>query len=46
MKKMLGLIAFCIAVGMLLMLLLWNRLLGLIMIGLFLLVGYNFYCDP
>lgn len=47
MKKMIGFIAFWIAVGMLLMLFLAHHyLIRLIMIALLLLIGYNFYfCD-
>ncbi len=46
MKKMIGFIAFWIAVGMLLMLFFASRFLGLIVCALLLLVGYNFYyCD-
>ena len=46
MKKMIGFIAFWIAVGMLFMLFLAHHyLIALIIIGLLLLVGYNFYCD-
>ncbi len=47
MKKLIGFIAFWIAVGMLLMLFLSHHLLiGLIIIALLLLIGYNFYfCD-
>ncbi len=47
MKKMIGFIAFWIAVGMLLMLFLARHyLIGLIIIALLLLIGYNFfYCD-
>lgn len=46
MKKMIGFIAFWIAVGMLLMFLITNRFLALIIIALLLLIGYNFYyCD-
>ena len=44
MKKMIGFIAFWIAVGMLLMLfLIPHYILALIIIGLLLLIGYNFY---
>lgn len=44
MKKLIGFIAFWIAVGMLLMLfLLHHILIGLIIIALLLLIGYNFY---
>lgn len=46
MKKIIGFIAFWIAVGMLLMLFFTSRFLGLIVCGLLLLIGYNFYyCD-
>lgn len=46
-KRLIGFIAFWIAVGMLLMLFLAHHYLtGLIIIALLLLVGYNFYyCD-
>jgi hypothetical protein len=47
MKKLIGFIAFWIAVGMLLMLFLAHHYLtALVIIGLLLLIGYNFYyCD-
>ena len=47
MKKIIGFIAFWIAVGMLLMLFLAHHyFIGLIIIALLLLIGYNFYyCD-
>ncbi len=46
MKKLIGLIAICVAVGMLFMLFMTNRFLGLILIALLILIGYNFfYCD-
>jgi len=45
MKKFLGIAAILIAVGMLLMLLLSNRLLGIIIIGLLIFVGYSCYGD-
>lgn len=47
MRKLIGFIAFWIAVGMLLMLFLTHHYLtGLIIIALLLLIGYNFYyCD-
>lgn len=46
MKKMIGFIAFWIAVGMLLMLFFTSRILGLIICALLLLIGYNcYYCD-
>ena len=41
MKKMLGCVAVLIAVGMLLMLIAHNRLVGLIIIALLLFIGYN-----
>ncbi|MCI6921344.1 MAG: hypothetical protein Q4E29_04020 [Lachnospiraceae bacterium] len=46
MKKLIGFIAFWIAVGMVLMLLLTHHyLIALIIIGLLLLIGYNcYYC--
>lgn len=44
MKKIVGLIAFFIAIGMLIMLITHNRLIGLIIIALLLFVGYNCFC--
>lgn len=44
MKKIIGLIAFFIAIGMLLMLVTHNRLVGLIIIALLLFLGYNCFC--
>ncbi len=44
MKKMLGCVAVLIAVGMLLMLIAHNRLVGLIIIALLLFIGYNCVC--
>jgi len=44
-KKTIGLIAFFIAIGMLLMLIANNRLVGLIIIALLLFVGYNCFCS-
>ena len=44
MKKLIGLVAFCIASGMLFMLFLVNRFVGLVLIVLLLLIGYNFFC--
>lgn len=44
MKKIVGLAAFLIAVGMLIMLITHNRLVGLIIITLLLFVGYNCFC--
>lgn len=45
MKKLLGIAAFLIAIGMLLMLLISNRLLGIIIIGLLIFIGYSCYGD-
>lgn len=46
MKKVLGFIAFWIAVGMLLMLIIPNKFLGFIVMALFIFLGYSlFYCE-
>ncbi|MCI8692361.1 MAG: hypothetical protein HFH91_06385 [Lachnospiraceae bacterium] len=45
MKKLIGLIAFFIAIGMLIMLITRNQLIGLILIALLLFVGYNCFCS-
>lgn len=45
MKKIVGLIAFFIAIGMLIMLITHNRLIGLIIIALLLFIGYNCLCS-
>ncbi len=42
-KKAAGIAAFLIALGMLLMLFISNRLLGIIIIGLLVFVGYSCY---
>lgn len=44
-KKLIGLLAFAAAVGMLIMLFLRGQLVGLIMIGLLVLVGYCCLCE-
>ena len=44
MKKIIGLIAFFIAIGMLLRLITHNRFIGLIIIALLLFVGYHCFC--
>ncbi|MCM1039237.1 MAG: hypothetical protein NC314_10535 [Roseburia sp.] len=44
MKKMIGLVALCVGAGMLFMLFMTNRFIGLILIILLLLIGYNFFC--
>jgi 4-hydroxybenzoate polyprenyltransferase len=43
-KRLVGFALLCIAVGMLLMLLIHNLLIGLFLMGIFLLVGYNLFC--
>jgi hypothetical protein len=40
MKKLVGFASICIAVGMLLMLLLGSRFTGLVLMGVFALLGY------
>lgn len=44
MKKIIGFALFLVAFGMLLMIITHNRLIGLIIIALLLLVGYHFSC--
>ncbi len=44
MKKLIGMISFFIAIGMLIMLITHNRLVGMIIIALLLFVGYNCCC--
>lgn len=44
MKKLVGLVSFLVALGMLLMLITNNRLIGLIIIALLLFLGYNCMC--
>lgn len=44
MKKILGLGALLVAIGMLIMLITRNRLIGVIIIGLLLFLGYNCFC--
>ena len=41
---MIGFILFWIAIGMLIMLLIHNMLVGMIIIGILLLLGYNLFC--
>ncbi len=45
MKRLMGFILFWIAIGMALMMFLHSQLLGLIIIFLFLLLGYNMFCN-
>ncbi len=44
MKKMIGFVALCVAAGMIIMLFLMNRFLGIVLIALLVLVGYGFCC--
>ena len=44
MKKLIGLILFFVEIGMLLMLIIHNRFIGLIMVALLLFVGYYLFC--
>lgn len=43
-KRVLGLILFWIAVGMLLMMLIGNTVVGIILVSLCLIIGYNLFC--
>lgn len=45
MKKLIGFVALLIAIGMLIMMITHNRLIGLIIIALLLLVGYHCICS-
>ena len=45
MKRIIGCIAFWVAVGMLLMLLLGNEVLGIICIAILMVIGYNLNCS-
>lgn len=44
MKRLIGFVSFWVAFGMLLMLVLSSEVLGIIIIGILLLVGYNLFC--
>lgn len=44
-KKLVGLLAIFVAVGMLIMLFLHNDFVGIIMIALLIFIGYNCICD-
>ena len=44
-KKLVGLLAFFVALGMLIMLFLHNDFVGIIFIALLLFVGYTCICD-
>jgi len=43
-RRVLGLILFWIAIGMLLMLIIGNNVIGIILIVVFLIAGYNLFC--
>ncbi|MCI8787695.1 MAG: hypothetical protein HFH92_01040 [Lachnospiraceae bacterium] len=44
MKKIIGLVSFLIAIGMLIMLIAHNRLIGMVIIALLLFLGYHCIC--
>ena len=44
-KKLVGLLAIFVAVGMLIMLFLRNDFVGIVMIALLLFIGYNCICE-
>ncbi len=44
MRRALGLILFWVAVGMLLMMLIGNNIVGVILVALCLIIGYNLFC--
>lgn len=44
MRRLIGIVSFLLAIGMLLMLITHNRLVGLVIIALLLFVGYNCLC--
>ncbi|MEY8523706.1 hypothetical protein AALA90_11910 [Lachnospiraceae bacterium 38-10] len=44
MRRVLGLILFWIAIGMLLMMLIGSTIVGIILVAAFLVVGYNLFC--
>lgn len=43
-KKLIGLLAIAVALGMLIMLFIHSELVGIIIIGLLAFIGYNCYC--
>ena len=46
MRRTIGFILFWISIGMLLMLLVGNKVIGIIIIGLLMIAGYNlYYCN-
>ncbi|MBD5551634.1 MAG: hypothetical protein HDQ96_10775 [Lachnospiraceae bacterium] len=44
MRRVLGLILFWIAIGMLLMMLIGNTIVGIILVACCLIIGYNLFC--
>ena len=44
MRRVLGLILFWIAIGMLLMMLIGNTIVGIILVAACLIIGYNLFC--
>lgn len=44
MRRVLGLILFWIAIGMLLMMLIGSTIVGIILAVCFLIIGYNLFC--
>lgn len=44
MRRVLGLMLFWIAIGMLLMMLIGSNIVGIILVAGFLIVGYNLFC--
>lgn len=44
MRRVLGLMLFWIAIGMLLMMLIGNNIVGIILVAGLLVVGYNLFC--
>lgn len=44
MKRVLGLVLFWVAIGMLLMMIIGNNIAGIFLAACFLVVGYNLFC--
>lgn len=44
MRRVLGLILFWVAIGMLLMMIIGNNIVGILLAACFLVVGYNLFC--
>lgn len=45
MRRVLGLILFWVAIGMLLMMLIDSTVVGIILVALCLIIGYNLFCS-